>query len=75
MIFSLFGFCLLVTIDRTDLEIKNILFGLLVSFLYSALDEFHQYFTLGRFCVFEDLLVNGFGILFSLVVYLLLAKK
>ncbi len=48
---------------------------LLFSVLYAFSDEFHQYFTEGRFCSLKDVLIDSSGALCGVLLYHLLEKS
>ena len=59
-----------------DLNIKNvILISLLVCFLYSATDEFHQLFISGRSGEGLDVIIDTTGSFFGIISYFLLKKS
>ncbi len=49
---------------------KILLTAISLIFIYSILDEFHQYFVPGRFTSYFDLLVNSVGILMGITIAL-----
>lgn len=55
------------------IENKNIIiYSLLICFVYACTDEFHQYFVVGRYCSFIDVLIDSTG---SFISILLLSIK
>ncbi len=51
---------------------KLYLVSLLVSHLYAASDEIHQYFVPGRVCAYKDVLIDTAGALTLVIVYALI---
>ena len=44
-----------------------IIFSLLICFIYACTDEFHQYFVVGRYCSFFDVLIDSTGSLIAIL--------
>lgn len=44
-----------------------ILLGVIISFIYAATDEFHQYFVQGRSAEFKDVMIDSIGIVIGAV--------
>ena len=57
------------------LKRKNTLFTLIISGLYGALDEIHQYFIPGRSCEFFDWGADFLGILLGIILITYLIKQ
>jgi len=53
-------------IAKNPTKIKNITFTLLISVLFAASDEIHQYFVPGRQCDIYDFLADTIGIILGL---------
>jgi VanZ family protein len=53
-------------IAKNPTKIKNITFTLLISVLFAASDEIHQYFVPGRQCDIFDFLADTVGIILGL---------
>lgn len=66
LIFSLLSFFSFVSLRSENS--KTFLVVILLLFVYSFLDECHQYFVSGRYFSYFDLLVNSIGILFGVEV-------
>lgn len=69
-IFFIFGFFILVCFIKGQ-RIKFLFFGIIISMVYGALDEMHQFFVPNRVCSFSDFLIDTFGILAASFAYLL----
>lgn len=44
-----------------------IIYSLLICFIYACTDEFHQYFIVGRYCSFMDVLIDSTGSLMAIL--------
>jgi VanZ family protein len=76
VVFFLFNFFLLISIIGNEkIRISKIILVLIISFLYSFLDEFHQMFIPFREASIRDLLINSIGILFSTIIYLKIKRS
>lgn len=53
---------------------KALIYALLITVLYAAFDEFHQYFVPGRYATFSDFFLNVIGCLGGLFAYMRLAN-
>jgi len=76
--FAFFFLNLFLMISITKGKLKNkklILLAILLSIIYATLDEFHQYFVPGRTSTISDVLIDTWGILFSVIVYRLRFRK
>ncbi len=51
------------------------IFALMISVLYAATDEIHQYFVPGRVGTWSDVLIDSIGIIIGIVIYRALSKK
>lgn len=75
IIYHLFAFFFLnafLMISITKGKIKNkklILLAIIISIIYAGLDEFHQYFVLGRSSTISDVLIDSVGILIATGIY------
>lgn len=75
-IFFLFCFFLLVVIKGEKKIKPGYIFAvLLISILYSFLDEFHQMFVPGRDANIVDILTDTIGIFSSAVIYSFISRK
>jgi len=66
--FFFFGFFLMIACVRGKNK-EYFVFAILVSILYGALDELHQFFVSGRVCSFGDVVIDSVGVLVAFVVY------
>jgi VanZ family protein len=66
-VFFIFGFCVTNTIRQITQNTRYIFFISLgwCSF-YAATDEWHQYFVLGRSCMWQDWLIDTVGVLLGI---------
>ncbi len=69
-IFFLFGFFLIVAISRGKSK-GMILFAFVLAVLYGVIDEFHQSFVVGRVSGMFDVFLDGIGVVFASLVYLI----
>lgn len=75
-IFFILTIFLFISVLEREWNWKKILLSLLVVSVYAALDELHQFFVPGRFCSFNDFLLDFTGIIFaSLLYFVMIAKK
>ena len=75
-VFFLFCFFLLVTIKGNKKIKPSYIFAvLLISTIYSFLDEFHQLFVPGRDANIVDILTDTIGIFSSAVIYSFISRK
>jgi len=78
LIFFYFSFFLFFAIKgENKLKLKYLIISLIITILYAASDEIHQFFVPGRSCSFVDFLTDSAGILFScfLISFLSLKKN
>ena len=69
---SFFFFGLFFMISATKGEHKEFfILAIILSILYAALDELHQYFIQGRYCSLGDVAVDSAGIIFAFLIYYL----
>ena len=69
-VFFLFSFFLFVSIKGNEkIKINQIVLVLIVSIVYSFLDEFHQMFVPSRDANIRDIITNNTGILLSTFIY------
>lgn len=54
--------------------IKKIVMAIIICFIYSLTDEYHQSFVLGRTCQFSDCLIDTLGSLIMCLGYLAIKK-
>jgi hypothetical protein len=74
-VFFAFGFFLLISVVKGNYNKKYlILISILIAIAYGISDELHQFFIPGRYCCFQDVLINSVGILGAGVVYAGLSK-
>lgn len=75
-IFFILALFLFISVLERKWNWKKILLSLLIVGIYAALDELHQFFVPGRFCSFNDFLLDFTGIIFaSLLYFVMIAKK
>lgn len=75
-IFFLLSFFLLVTVKGNKKIKPSYIFAvLLISVIYSFLDEFHQMFVPGRDANIVDILTDTLGIVSSIVIYSYISRK
>lgn len=55
-------------------SIKKIVMAIIICFIYSLTDEYHQSFVLGRTCQFSDCLIDTLGSLIMCLGYLAIKK-
>ena len=53
---------------------SNFLIALVISALYAASDELHQYFVPGRSCEFRDVMIDSCGALTGIIVVIIFSK-
>ena len=58
-----------------DFSNHPILYSILFCFVYACTDEFHQYFIVGRYCSFLDVIIDTFGGIFSTIIYYVFVYK
>ena len=76
VVFFLFSFFVLITIKgKNNIQIKYVLVTIVISVLYAFSDEFHQIFVPGRNANMNDILIDGAGILFSIIINFINYKK
>ena len=69
--FFLLNFFLIISLNKgKKIKIKYIVIALVLSIIYSILDEIHQLFVPSRYPDFEDIITNNAGIFFSTLTYL-----
>ncbi len=51
------------------------IFALMISVLYAATDEIHQYFVPGRVGTWSDVLIDSIGIVLGILIYRAISKK
>mgnify|MGYP001611516545 CR=1 FL=1 len=68
IIFFLLTFFLLISLVKGKNK-DSISLAIILSFTYSLLDEFHQYFVPGRSSSFSDVLLDSIGVFFSFILY------
>jgi len=73
-VFFMFTFFLSLTLINKKISNKIIIIILLISLIYSILDEFHQIFVMGRFCSFKDVIIDFAGSFFSVLIIKTLDK-
>lgn len=69
--FFLFSAFLELSIVRGRKSCLLFFFAILLAFSYGISDEIHQFFVPGRFCSFSDVLIDGVGIIFASLIYLI----
>jgi VanZ family protein len=70
-IFFLLAFFLSISLAKGKCKNKTLIFiAVLISLMYAASDEIHQYFVPNRACTIEDFLTNSAGILMAGIFYL-----
>ena len=67
--FFCFSFFLFISSVRGKNNKKIFFLSVLISLIYSVLDELHQYFVPGRTSAVFDIGINSLGILFSSLIY------
>ncbi|MDP4039712.1 MAG: VanZ family protein [Candidatus Pacearchaeota archaeon] len=72
-IFSLLNGFLMIALSKGE-KLDWIFFAFLFSFFYAFFDEFHQTFIPGRSAGFFDIFIDGIGILYSLMFYLIVIE-
>ncbi len=70
--FFLTLFLLISSIKRKHLTLIPL--ALILSFIYSILDEVHQYFVPGRSSGLFDIMINTTGIIFGFILYYIFIK-
>lgn len=74
--FFLFNFFLLISIvGQKEIKVKQIMMVLLISIIYSVLDEVHQLFVPGRIPDLFDIFTDSAGIFSSMILYLYSKKN
>lgn len=53
-------------------DYKVLLYTIIIAIIYAAADEFHQLFVPGRTADIKDIFVDGFGIIFGMILYQIL---
>ena len=61
-------------LDKFKLKI-NFIIALVISALYAASDELHQYFVPGRSCEIRDVMIDSLGALTGIIVVIIFSKK
>ncbi len=74
-IFALFSFFLLMIIAKKEIKIKNVLITILISLLFSILDEIHQIFVPLRSPDIKDVLIDLAGIVLSTTLAYLIKRR
>lgn len=70
LLYTLLSFCLSGFFYKTGC-IKNIFLSAVVSVIYAATDEFHQYFVEGRGASSKDVLIDFIGIIAGIILFAL----
>lgn len=73
-VFFLFTLFLLISLLQGKEKFSIFILAIAISIIYGISDEIHQFFVPGRFCSLLDVGVNGVGILFASMSYLILIK-
>ena len=73
-VFFLFTLFLLISLLQGKGKFSIFILAIVISIIYGISDEIHQFFVPGRFCSLLDVGVNGVGILFASMSYLILIK-
>lgn len=60
-------------LDKFKLKI-NFIIALVISALYAASDELHQYFVPGRSCEIRDVMIDSLGALTGIIVVIIFSK-
>ncbi len=67
-VFHIFGLSLIVAFyPASQSSFKSVVFILIIGLLYSAMDEFHQFFVPGRSCEIFDWIADSIGVATSLI--------
>ena len=77
-VFFLFCFFSLISVfGKEKITKKKLIFVLIISLIYAALDELHQFFVPGRNANINDFLIDSSGIFTSAIIYMcyILNKK
>ena len=69
-IFLLLNFFLTISISKGKPNYKLTIIAISICILYAVSDELHQLFVPGRFCDFNDFLIDSLGILTGSIIYL-----
>ena len=72
--FFAFAFFLLIALVRVKKRYGLLFFGFLIALSYGFLDEFHQFFVPGRSCAGFDVFLDGVGIVFALMIYMVVIQ-
>ena len=76
IVFFLFALFLFTTIKgKNKLKAWQIVTVLIISIIYSILDEFHQSFVPGRDPALRDVMIDSFGIFLSILIYIYINSK
>lgn len=49
--------------------------AVIIAIFYAVLDEFHQLFVIGRYCSFEDFIIDSAGVLTASLIYLISPRQ
>ena len=72
--FFLLAFFLFISSLKGRMNKKRFFLSGIIVIVYGILDEVHQYFVPGRFCSFNDVLVDTAGIITASIIYFISIK-
>lgn len=53
---------------------ENVIISFLAGAIYAATDEIHQYFVPGRSCQITDVLIDSFGVIIGILIFIIIVK-
>lgn len=73
--YAILGALMYIVINMYAVKKKSFILSLLLSALYAASDEIHQYFVPGRACMFGDVLIDSSGALVGIIACILILNS